>query len=181
MAHYGILRQTAVSDAVDDIRGAHLYGKNDEKLGRIEDVVFDHSTADIRYVVVDTGGWLSSKKFIIPAKSLQASAKHEDDFEARLSKKQVESFPPYNESDLESESKWSSYEGKYRANWVDDPVMHRAGTDRNITPTSDRASGNDESERYASIAHGGSPAATRMPAVTTSTSPAERLAPSSAT
>lgn len=169
MAHYGILGKTAVSDASEDIRGAHLYGEKDEKLGKIDDVIFDHSTAEIRYVVVDTGGWLSSKKFIVPAEKLRASAKHQNDFEINLSKKQVESFPPYNESDLESENRWSAYEGNYRSKWVADPVMHRAETDRNVTPTTYQATGNRESERSAAIAHGGSPT-TRMPAVSTSTS-----------
>lgn len=180
MAHYGILRNTAVSDAGEDIRGAHVYGANDEKLGKIDDVIFDHSTAEIRYIVVDAGGWLTSKKFIVPAERLRASAKHEDDFEANLSKKQVETFPPYDESDLESESRWSGYEGKYRAKWVADPVMHRAETDRNITPTTYQSTGNYNSERSASVAHGGS-AAPKMPAVTTSNSSADMDAASSLT
>jgi uncharacterized protein YrrD len=45
------------------VRGSHLYGLNDDKLGKIEDVIFDHSSGDIHYVVVDTGGWLHPKKF----------------------------------------------------------------------------------------------------------------------
>ena len=75
MAHYGTLKD--VRFATEDIRGAHLYGLNDEKLGKIDDVIFDHSTGNIRYVVVDTGGWLSSKKFLVPAEGLRASTKHE--------------------------------------------------------------------------------------------------------
>jgi hypothetical protein len=61
MAHYGILGGTAIAESGEDIRGAHLYGTNDEKLGKIEDVIFDHSTGEIQYVVVDTGGWLTSE------------------------------------------------------------------------------------------------------------------------
>src|SRR5947208_11377263 len=107
MAHYGTLRDFQFiqsGEDLEDVRGSHLYGLNDEKLGKIDDVIFDHSTGDILYVVVDTGGWLHSKKFIVPANGLRASAKHEDDFEVNLNKQQIESFPPYNESDLESES-----------------------------------------------------------------------------
>ena len=70
------------------------------------------------------------------AVALRVSAKHSNAFEANLDQRQVESFPPYNESDLDSESKWAGYEGRYRSNWVSDPVMHRAETDRNITPAS---------------------------------------------
>ena len=112
-----------------------MYGLNNEKLGKIDDVIFDHSTGQIRYVVVDTGGWLSSKKFIVPSHRLQPSAEHEDDFRVDLSKEQIETFPPYNESDVESEEKWGEYENRYRSKWEEGPVMHRAGTDRNITPT----------------------------------------------
>ena len=181
MAHYGILRNTAVSDAAEDIRGASLYGTDDEKLGKIDDVIFDHSTGDIRYLVVDTGGWLSSKKFIVPAGNVRASAKHEDDFQVGLTKKQVETFPPYSESDLGSESKWSGYEEKYRAKWVADPVMHRAETDRNITPTTYQQTGNYDSERAASIAHGESPTPRRMPVASTTSSRADLNAASSIT
>lgn len=154
MAHCGILGNTSLGESAEDIRGSHLYGVNDEKLGKIDDVIFDHSTGDIQYVVVDTGGWLKSKKFIVPAKGLRLSQKHEDDFETNLTKEQVESFPAYNESDLESENKWKDYEGRYRAKWVSDPVMHRAETDRIVTPTTYQAEGNYSSESAEARAHG---------------------------
>jgi hypothetical protein len=112
-----------------------LYGLKDEKLGKIDDVIFDYFTGLIRYVVVDTGGWLTTRKFIVPADRLRASTEHKDDFAVDLTKAQVEAFPPYSESDLESEQQWADYEGRYRSKWEADPVMHRTGTDRNITPT----------------------------------------------
>jgi sporulation protein YlmC with PRC-barrel domain len=153
MAHYGILRETHVADAAEDIRGSHLYGVNDEKLGKINDVIFEHSTGDISYVVIDTG-WLTTKKFIVPADGLRASAKHEDDFEVNLNKDQIENLPPYQEADLDSERKWADYEGRYRSKWVASPVMHRAETDRNITPTTQQTIGNVNSEQSAAAAHG---------------------------
>lgn len=171
MTHYGILGNTVIPLAAEDIRGSSLYGTNDEKLGKIDDVIFDHSSGDIRYVVVDTGGWLSSKKFIVPVDRLRPSAKHTGDFEANVTKREIESFPPYDESDLKSESKWNNYEGKYRAKWVTDPVMHRAETDRNITPTTYQAVGNYDSEMSAAEAHGQRPH--RMPATSAGASQAD--------
>jgi uncharacterized protein YrrD len=67
MSHYGVLGNYRFQEAADDIRGTHLYGLQDQKLGKIEDVIFDHTTGNVRYVVVDTGGWLSTKEFIVPA------------------------------------------------------------------------------------------------------------------
>ena len=146
MANYGMLRNYQFTDASEDIRGAKLYGVNDEKLGKIDDVIFDHTSGLIRYVVVDTGGWLSTKQFVVPVDRLRASAKHDDDFSVNLTKEQIEKFPPYRETDLESDEQWADYEGRYRSKWVSDPVMHRAGTDRNITPTIPQMEGNPNSE-----------------------------------
>ena len=184
MAHYGTLKNAPITEANEDIRGAHIYGLNDEKLGKIDDVIFDHSTGDIRYAVVDTGGWLHSRKFLVPADALRASTRHEDDFETHLKKEQIESFPPYNESDLESENKWADYENRYRAKWVNSPVQHRAETDRNITPTTYQATGNLNSERAEASTHGTPPP--RTPQFTggssradfdAATSPTERAVP----
>jgi hypothetical protein len=152
MAHYGMLREYRFTEGADDIRGSKLYGLKDEKLGKIDDVIFDYFTGLISYVVVDTGGWLSTKKFIVPAGRLRVSAEHEDDFAVDLTKAQVESFPPYNESDLESEQQWADYEGRYRSKWEADPVMHRLGTDRNITPTTQQMPESSSSSRAAAAA-----------------------------
>jgi PRC-barrel domain len=138
MAHYGTLRDYPFVETgadADDIHGSKLYGLTDEKLGKIEDVIFDHGTGEIRYLVVDSGGWLSSKKFIVPADRIRTSTKHEDDFLVDLNQQQIEQLPPYNEKDVESEDKWADYERKYRSKWEMGPVMHRAESDRNITPT----------------------------------------------
>jgi sporulation protein YlmC with PRC-barrel domain len=137
MAHYGRLRDYRFSDAeaVDDIRGSKVYGSDDDKIGKIDDVICDHANGNIQYVVVDTGGWLSSKKFVVSPDRLRPSAKHDDDYEISATKEQIESFPPYNESDVESEDKWKDYEKRYKAAWHDGPVQHRKGSDRDITPT----------------------------------------------
>ena len=70
MANFGMLRDYRFTDSAEDIRGSKLYGLDDEKLGKIDDVIFDYATGLIRYVVVDTGGWLSTKKFIVPGQPL---------------------------------------------------------------------------------------------------------------
>ena len=137
MSHYGLLRDYRFEDlnTTDDIRGAAIYGRDDEKLGKIDDVIFDHSTGSIKYVVVETGGWFSTKKFLVPPSQLRNSAEHDGDFAVDLDKRQIENFPPYNESDLNSEDEWKNYEKKFNEAWHAGPVQHRAGSDRDITPT----------------------------------------------
>lgn len=117
MAYYNTLRSYKFTEAqAEDIRGSAVHGVNDEKLGKIDDVLFDN-TGDIRYVVIDTGGWLSSKKFIVPADRLYSSASHPDDFEVSLTKNQIEQFPPYDENAIESQEKWRKYETRYESSW----------------------------------------------------------------
>ena len=139
MSHYGLLREYRFEDlnTEDDIRGAAVYGRNDEKLGKIDDVIFDHSTGYIKYVVVDSGGWFSSRKFLVPPSQLRNSAEHDGDFAVNADKQQIETFPAYNESDLHSDEQWKDYEEKFDRAWESGPVQHRRGSDRDITPTPD--------------------------------------------
>jgi sporulation protein YlmC with PRC-barrel domain len=58
MAHYGTLETQPVSDDVQDIGGTTVRDSDGKKLGQVDDVIFDHDTVEIRYVVVDSDGWL---------------------------------------------------------------------------------------------------------------------------
>jgi sporulation protein YlmC with PRC-barrel domain len=63
---YSTLRDYRFNKDIDDIRGSAVYGFGEEKLGKIDDVVFDPDTGQIQYLVVDTGGWLKSRRFLLP-------------------------------------------------------------------------------------------------------------------
>jgi len=144
MARYGTLgdyRFNDTQEAAIDIRGSRVYGPKDQELGKVDDVVFDEATGAIVFVVVDTGGWLSSNKFIVPPQEVRPSLQHENDFLVDLTKEQIESFPPYDGKALTSEEEWADYESRYRSKWVESPVMHREATDRNVTPTTQQQVG----------------------------------------
>lgn len=136
MAHYGTLRNFRFTDESEDIRGANIYGVNDEKLGKIDDVILDHTSGTVRYAVVDTGGWLSSRKFLVPANRIEPYHRDKNDFYVGLDKSRIEQFPPYDEKSLASEKDWGEYETRYQKAWTEAPVQHREGSERNITPTS---------------------------------------------
>lgn len=134
MAHFGTLKDYQFAQEVGDIRGAELYGANDEKLGKIDDVIFDHSSGTLRYAVVDTGGWLHSKRFLVPANQIFARPKHEDDFAVNLTKQQIEHFPPYDEKSIDRPEEFRDYEKRYRTTFGEGPVLHRTGSNHIITP-----------------------------------------------
>jgi sporulation protein YlmC with PRC-barrel domain len=137
MAHLGTLSDFRFEDEADDIRGAALYGRDDEKLGKIHDVIFDHSTGAVRYVVVETGGWLRSKLFLVPADRIHPRGEKHDEYVTNLSKKQIENFPPYDESALNDEKRWGEYEREYRgvAKFEETGgVLHQAGGTNILVP-----------------------------------------------
>jgi PRC-barrel domain len=106
MPHYGRLGNYVSDDPAKHIRARTLYGANDQELGKIDDAIFDPATGDIAYVVVYRGGWLKSKKFIVPAEHLQVSSEHPDNFACDLTKEQIEAFPPCDENHLGSQDEW---------------------------------------------------------------------------
>ena len=106
-------------------------------LGNIEDVIFDHATGTVQYAVVDTGGWLNTKKFLVPADRIRPYGKDEKDFVIdATNKKQIKSLPPYDEKATEIvDTDWSDYDKKHREAWASGgPVMHRKGSTHTITP-----------------------------------------------
>lgn len=136
MAHYGLLRDYRFSDDVDDIRGATLYGADNEKIGKIDDVIFDHASGTIQYAIVDAGGWLSTKKFLVPANRIRPSGKDEDekDFATDMTKDQIKSLPEYDEKTVNNDKDWDNYQSRYRETLESGPVMHKEGSTHIITP-----------------------------------------------
>lgn len=133
MPHYGILRDHKMEN-VDDLRGADVYGVNDEKLGTIDDVIFDHSSGDIRYIVLKTGGLLSRKKVMVPANRVEPYGNHDDKFYAELDKERLEMLPEFKEETMKAQGDWSTYEKDYEKRWNDGAVMYNKTTGRIITP-----------------------------------------------
>jgi hypothetical protein len=57
---------------------------------------------------------------------------HKGDYRVDLTQDEIESLPPYNDSDLES--KWLTTTAVTVPSGEARPIMHRVATDRNITP-----------------------------------------------
>jgi uncharacterized protein YrrD len=153
MPHYGILRDHKMEN-VDDLRGADVYGVNDEKLGTIDDVIFDHSSGDIRYIVLKTGGLLSRKKVMVPANRVEPYGNHDDKFYAELDKERLEMLPEFKEETMKAQSDWSTYEKDYEKRWNDGAVMYNQSSGRIITPPPEDVVRGPISSGHASVASG---------------------------
>jgi sporulation protein YlmC with PRC-barrel domain len=148
MAHYRMLADYRFPGQDDDIRGARLYGRNEDVLGKVKDVVFDHQSGEVRYLVVQT----DSRKLLVPADHIFRAAADENDFFVDMERRQLESLPDFDEKMLEDERRWLEHEQQhhealsdwrkqqeqlYQQRWHDGVVQHKHGSSHNITPSPD--------------------------------------------
>ncbi len=134
MAIYANLHDYQFAQDVDDIRGAKVYGTDVELLGTVKDVIFDSISGDLRYLVIDAGGWLTNKTFLVPARQVMTDVEGDAQFRVNMTKAQIENLPLYNEQDLIDEHRWNDYEQRYEAAVEAAPVLHRKDSTHLITP-----------------------------------------------
>jgi len=146
MAHYISLRDYHFTADVDDIRGAIVYDRNGETLGKVKDVIFNHQTGEIRYLVVDMGRW----KILVPSGRVFRSVADGANFETSLSRSDADQLPEFDGSALKDEKGWADHDRMHEDYWkkYDEQymkeyealfeerggVMHRKESDRIVTP-----------------------------------------------
>lgn len=137
MPHFRTLDDLRFENSEDDIRGATLYGVDDEKLGKIDDIIFDHKTGQIHYAVVDAGGWVSHRRFLVPADRIHNYERDPSAFQVDMVRKHVERFPLFDKSLLRSEEDWRDYERHYREWVTTGDIIHRRDSANIVTPEAD--------------------------------------------
>ena len=82
-----------IGDDYYDPTGKTAYGVNEEKIGKIDGALVEDTTGRIRYLIVDAGGWFSSKEVLVPAGLARIIG--DDVFFDSLTKSQVEAMEVY--------------------------------------------------------------------------------------
>jgi hypothetical protein len=76
----------------------------DGEIGHVSDVLLADSDLKARYLVVDTGGWLSGRKVLLSTAWLSSVAPTRKSLVVNMDKKRIEESPPYDpEEDLPRE------------------------------------------------------------------------------
>ncbi|MGB3300864.1 MAG: PRC-barrel domain-containing protein, partial [Phormidesmis sp.] len=63
---YPDYRNTFSDDSLSHLDDYSVYVDNDNKVGSVEDGLFDDTTGRFRYLIVDTGAWIFGKKVLLP-------------------------------------------------------------------------------------------------------------------
>jgi hypothetical protein len=85
----------------------------DGKLGTVEDIYFDDETWAIRYLIVDTGGWLGGRRVLISPMSVVRTDWQATQLDVALTKKQVENSPDIDTHQPVSRQHEAAYLGYY--------------------------------------------------------------------
>jgi hypothetical protein len=93
---------------------------SDGQLGKVSDFLFDDASWLVRWMVVETGSWLSGRKVLLPPSVLGHLDPKEEQFSVRLTKQQVKDSPDIDthrpvsrqfETDIYNYYGWSPYWG----------------------------------------------------------------------
>ncbi|MDR3460355.1 MAG: PRC-barrel domain-containing protein [Verrucomicrobiae bacterium] len=75
-----------------------LYGQKlaalDGEIGQVKDVYFDDHSRAVRYVIADTGTWLTSRQVLLSPRALGDLRPDEKVLSVKLTRKQIEDCPP---------------------------------------------------------------------------------------
>lgn len=77
--------------------GSTAYGYDGEKIGTVRDALVEPATGRIRFLLVDVGGWFSSKEVLVPVGYARIEAN--DVFFDNLTKDQVKAMSEYREGE----------------------------------------------------------------------------------
>jgi hypothetical protein len=74
------------------VRGLNVLARDGE-IGSIDDLYFEDDAWAVRYLVVDTGGWLTGRKVLVSPHAVQRVTAEEGRIEIDLTRRQIEDSP----------------------------------------------------------------------------------------
>jgi len=67
----------------------------DGEIGQVSDILLGDSDLKVRYLVIDTGGWLPGRKVLLSSSWLSSVAPNKKALVVNLDKKRIQESPPY--------------------------------------------------------------------------------------
>ena len=85
-----------LDDSVVDFDGLDVRGRADDALGEVDGFLVDPGSGRVLYVVVDSGGWFTSRRFLIPIGHATID-RERPALRADLSRDSLRSYPEFDE------------------------------------------------------------------------------------
>lgn len=78
--------------SINDLRHDKIRAKDDE-IGSVDDFLFDDEHWTIRYMVLNTGGWLTGRLVLISPMAISRVRREEESIDVALTRDQIERSP----------------------------------------------------------------------------------------
>ena len=112
---YPNYKDTFKEDSLSHLDDYSVYADSDNKVGSVDDGLFDNTTGQFRYLVVDTGPWIFGKKVLLPIGRARFDSSERRVYVSGLTKEQVENLPEYDGSAVDYDYE-ERVRGVYREN-----------------------------------------------------------------
>lgn len=133
---YPDYRNTFSDDSLSHLDDYSVYVDKDNKVGSVEDGLFDDTTGRFRYLIVDTGAWIFGKKVLLPIGKAEFDTNDRRVYVRGLTKDQVENLPEYDRSKAVDYDQEESVRGVYR-----EPMASQSTAVSGTTPVEGMAMG----------------------------------------
>ena len=100
---------------IKTLNGYRLVNHDEGDIGRVKDFYFDDNHWTVRYLVADTGNWLTGRQVLLSPYALAAVSPNEHHISINLTKQQIESSPDLSSDKPVSQQFEMDYYGYY--NW----------------------------------------------------------------
>lgn len=127
----------------------HTLAASDGDIGKVQDFYFDDKTWLLRYLVADTGSWLTGRQVLLSPHALGALDRDTNSLHVGLSKKQIESSPSIDSHRPVSRQYEIAYYRYYGwpAYWDGNAMPGAAGYPTELLPLDDEADASRENQR----------------------------------
>jgi len=98
--------------SIKELHGAALRA-SDGQIGKVDEILFDDEHWTVRYLVVDTGGWLQSRQVLIAPSALAGLDMHEHILHVTITRAQVEASPTIDTNEPVSRQWMTDYHSYY--------------------------------------------------------------------
>jgi hypothetical protein len=86
-----------LDDSIVNFDGLDVIGPGDEKLGDIDGFVVDTESGRVLYAVIDSGGWFTSRRFLLPIGHAAVVDREAGALRADVSREALQRYPQFNE------------------------------------------------------------------------------------
>lgn len=108
-----------VDDSVVDFDGLHVRDTADEKLGDLDGFLVEPSSGRLLYLVVDSGGWFTSRRLLVPAEHATVD-RNARSLRVNTSRESLKGYPEFDEDRFArlSDDEFHTYHGRLHTPWA---------------------------------------------------------------